>query len=402
GENLNIDIKKELVHPNSLGMLYSALTTYAGFNANGGEGKVMALADYGVPEYYEELTKIIKIHEDGSFKIDTSYFDFDSGNTMFTSKFVKKFGEPCRGLNYIEKRHFDMAASLQKLTETILLKTITNAATEYNMKNLCAAGGVFLNCVTNAKILKETPIENIFVQPAAGDAGGALGAAFYLHNSVLKNPRSFVMDSAKLGPEFTDEYIKKMLEEKKIDYIYFEHEKSMLDTVCQYIAENKIVGWFQGKMEFGPRALGARSILANAANPDMKDYLNQKVKHREWFRPYGISILENHLKDFFDTDYKNQYMLVTGNALAGTKEKIPSAVHIDGSSRYQTVSENDGIYFRLIQNFYKLTGLPLIINTSFNDNTEPVVCTPEHALNCYLSTDIDVLVMGKCIVKKKF
>ncbi|MGM0608482.1 MAG: carbamoyltransferase family protein, partial [Candidatus Muiribacteriota bacterium] len=352
GEGNKITIEKELHHPNSLGLLYSALTTYAGFRANGGEGKVMALADYGEPEYLDEMKKIVKIFDDGSFKIDTKYFDFDSGNIMFTNKFVKKFGPSCRGSEFLEKRHFNMASTLQKITEEILLKITTHTSEKYNIKNMCAAGGVFLNCVTNAKIIKQTPIENLFVQPASGDAGGALGAAFYIYNCFHNKKRFFTMNSAKLGPEYSDKYVKSMLESKNIKYTYFENEKKMLQKVISYLLENKIVGWVQGKMEFGPRALGSRTIIANPCFPEMKEHLNEKVKHREWFRPYGISILENELNNYFDTDYKNQFMLFTGDALEKTKEKIPAAIHVDGSCRYQTVSENDGIYYRLIKQFY--------------------------------------------------
>ncbi|MCK9226046.1 MAG: hypothetical protein M0R46_00825 [Candidatus Muirbacterium halophilum] len=399
GINNKIYIENELSFPNSLGMLYSAITSYLGFLPNGGEGKVMALADFGEAEFLNKLKEIVKINSDGSFSVNEDYFDFRSGNSMFTSKFVKKFGKGPKKLSEISQKHKNIASSLQALTEEIILNNVNILYSKHKVKNLCAAGGVFLNCVTNGKILRNTPIENIFIQPAAGDSGTALGACLYLYNQVLENPRNFLMDNTFLGPEYSNKEIENMLICKNIKFEFL-NDKQLFEKTSDLLIDNKIIGWFQGRMEFGPRALGNRSILANPQNPKMKDILNEKVKHREWFRPFGISILHDKA-DVVIKDYIfNQFMLITGNVKEEWKSKIPSAIHIDGSTRYQSVNNEQIKYYSLIERFYEKTKVPLIINTSFNDNKEPIVCNPEDAFNCFVNTEIDVLVLGNYMVKK--
>ncbi|PLX17547.1 MAG: hypothetical protein C0601_07250 [Candidatus Muiribacterium halophilum] len=402
GKGKDIKIEKTIGHPDSLGLLYSAITTYCGFRANGGEGKVMALGDLGKPSYIDDMLEIISIQDDGSFRIDQRYFDFNSGNMMFTKRFEKRFGQMAKSKDTLESRHYDMAASLQLITEKIMINIVNKTYERHGNSNLCVAGGVFLNCVMNSRILKDTQIENMFVQPAAGDAGGALGAAVYLYNELNDRPFEYVMENAFLGPDYSDENIRGFLIKNNIKYVECT-ESEVIEKVSSLLQEGKIVGWFQGAMEFGPRALGHRSILADARVKDMKDILNSKVKHREWFRPYGVSIMEEKINDVFNSKNKNQFMLFTGNANEDFKNIAPSAVHIDGSSRYQGVNEKrDGKYYRLIKRFFEKTNVPFVINTSFNDNNEPIVCSPEDAYNCFKKTGLDVLVLGNNIIEEKY
>ena len=399
GKENKIKITHELQYPNSLGLLYSAITSYLGFQANRDEGKIMALADYGKPMFINELKDIIDIKSDGSFWINQNYFGFNKGSTMYSKKFVKKFGNPRTKNEKITQRHKDIAATFQKLFEDILIKIINNLYKKTKSENLCCAGGTFLNCVANSKILEKTPFKNIYIQPGASDCGGALGAAIYVYNSILNNKRNHVMTDAYLGPEFSQEYILRFLINNNIKYKKYNNYE-LVKNVAKKISENNIVGWFQGRMEFGPRALGHRSILANPCNPNMKDLLNAKVKHRETFRPYGISILYEDLTEFFELNKESPFMLLTAKVKKSKKRLIPSALHINGSSRIQTVTKKyNGIYYDLIQEFKKITKIPLIINTSFNNN-EPIICNPEEAYNCFKNTKMDYLILGNYLIEK--
>lgn len=400
GKNNEIRIFKELHYPNSLGLLYSAITTYLGFEANRGEGKVMALADYGKPTYLNKLKEIVITQPDGSFKIDPGYFGFNEGSKMYSNKFIRMFGKPRLPKTEIEERHFDIAASLQKLVEEILVQ-IAKCAYKKDADNLCLAGGTFLNCVANSKILEETKFKRVFIQPAAGDSGGAMGIALYIYHSLLKNPRAYTMTNTSLGPKFSSTQIRRCLLNNKANFKEFEKSSNLISHVAKEISQDKIIGWFQGGMEWGPRALGHRSILANPYNPSMKDILNEKVKHREWFRPYGIAILKEELNKFFDLNVESPFMLLVGKVKESKKDLIPSAVHINGTSRIQTVTKEDNdIFYDLVEEFNSITNIPMIINTSFNDNNEPIVCTPEDAYSCFMKTKMDCLVLGDFFIEK--
>lgn len=402
GRNNEIQISKELHYPNSLGLLYSAITTYLGFEANRGEGKVMALSDYGKPVYVDKLKEIITIKLDGSFSINTKYFSFNEGTRMYSNKFVKTFGKPRLPGAKIEQRHYDIAASLQKIIEEILLLIANEAYKKTKLTNLCLAGGTFLNCVANSEILKKTSFKNMFIQPAAGDSGGAIGAALYTYHTLLKEPRKHIMRDAYLGPKFSSTQIKRHLLNKNAKFKEFKNHQDLIKQVAEKIAQDKIIGWFQGGMEWGPRALGHRSILANPCNPSMKDILNEKVKHREWFRPYGVSIIREELNNFFDMDIDSPFMLLVGKVKESKKGLIPSAIHVDGTSRIQTITKEDNdVFYELVKEFKNITNIPMIINTSFNDNNEPIVCTPEDAYSCFTKTKMDYLVLGNFFIEKE-
>jgi carbamoyltransferase len=399
GRGTDIRVLKELHYPNSLGLLYAIVTTYLGFPVFVGEGKVMALASFGKPTFLDQFRQFVQAREDGSFRLDPAYFAFNRGTRMYTRRFVDLLGPPKDPDEEFTQRHFDIAATLQHVTEEALLAMARQVHRVTGMKKLCAAGGVFLNVVANSRILRETPFEEIFIQPAAGDAGGALGAAAYVHHSLRGNPRQRVLRNAYLGPAYPEHHLRRLLENAGVAYRELPEEE-LLPLVASRIAAGKIVGWFQGRMEFGPRALGARSILADPRVPDMKEVLNQRVKHREWYRPYGVAVLEEESADWFDLDAPSPYMLLIGNARNGVAERVPAAVHVDGTCRLQTVTDADnGLYYRLIREFRRQTGIPMVINTSFNLQ-EPIVCTPEEAFACYSRTEMDGLVMGNFFVEK--
>jgi len=401
GKDNKIQISKELHYPDSLGLLYSAITTYLGFKANSGEGKVMALADYGKPVFLDKFKEIINIKSDGSFKINQKYFSFNKGSKMYSNKFIKTFGNPRAPGEKIQERHFDIATSLQKIIENILITIAKDIHDKTKLNNLCLAGGTFLNCVANSKILEKTPFKKIFIQPAAGDSGGALGAALYVYNSLLKNPKKFIMKDAYLGPEFSESQIKKFLLNNNIEFKKLS-DSELTKYTAKKIAQDKVIGWFQGRMEWGPRALGNRSILANPCNKNMKDILNKKVKHREWFRPYGVAILKEELTKFFDLNSESPFMLLVGKVKNSKKDLIPSAIHVNGTSRIQTIhKEENGIFYKLINEFNEITNIPMIINTSFNDKDEPIVCTPNDAYSCFMKTKMDCLVLGNFFIEKQ-
>ena len=394
--------------PNSLGLLYSALTYDLGFKVNSAEYKVMGLAPYGSSEkYYGQFKKLVEVKEDGSFCLNMDYFAYEYGLVMTNAKFNELFeGLPRNPQSELEERHKDIAAALQKITEEVVLKIVGYARSLYPSKNLCLAGGVALNCVANGKILEKKWFENIYVQPAAGDAGGAIGAACYLYFDVLKNDKiRGVMPNAYLGPEYSIQDIKEFLDrdvkpkwgEVRYDFL---PDPALLSAVAKLIADNSVVGWFQGRMEFGPRALGNRSILADARDKNNWQRVNLKIKFRESFRPFAPSVLAERADDFFDLKgSESPYMLLVAQAKNDT---IPAVTHVDNSARVQTVKESDNPrFYRLIKEFEKLAGCPVVINTSFNVRGEPIVCSPEDAFNCFVNTDIDYLVMGNFLISKK-
>ena len=423
GEMNNIKIKKEINYPNSLGLLYSAFTYYIGFKVNSGEYKLMGLAPYGKPIYSDLIeNKLVDIKEDGSFRLDQSYFDYSTGFKMTNEKFSKLFKkEARRPETKIQKFHMDIAASIQKVTEKIILKILNSLKQEFNLDNLCLAGGVALNCVANGLIQREKIFKNIWIQPAAGDAGGSIGSAlamWYMHLNkrrvLTKNDK---MSGSYLGPSYDLDSIKSDLEKSGANFKILE-KRIMLRTVAKMISEGKAIGWFQGKMEFGPRALGSRSILADPRNKLMQKQLNLKIKFRESFRPFAPSILEEQSKNWFNLDCKSPYMLIVSdvkkNKLVKVKSNlntlskinqirsiVPGITHVDNSARIQTVSKNSNpIFYELINEFYKLTQTPILINTSFNIRGEPIVCSPKDAFKCFMGTNLDVLVIENCILEK--
>ncbi len=426
GNDNKIEIKKEIEFPHSLGLLYSAFTYYTGFKVNGGEYKLMGLAPYGKPKFVNIiLENLIDIKEDGSFRLNQDYFDYATGLTMTNKKFNDLFGRLPRNPENedISQFHMDIGASIQKVTEDIMVKIAKNLRKEYGIENLCLAGGVALNCVANGKILKEKIFKNIWIQPAAGDAGGSLGAALgYWYNELKMERSNKNIDSMKcsyLGPEYTNEKIKDILTDIGAKFETFEND-NLLDFTTDKLAEGKAVGWFQNKMEFGPRALGSRSILGDARSPDMQKKLNLKVKFRESFRPFAPAILHEDLNEWFDLDSESPYMLLVGKVkedklleqtpdqklakglekLNIIRSKIPAVTHVDNSARIQTVTPENGIYYDLIKLFKKKTGCPVIVNTSFNVRGEPPVNTPVDAYKCFMATDLDILVLGNCVMEK--
>ena len=406
GRGSDIRLEKEIRFPHSVGLLFSAITAYLGFRVNDAEWKVMGLAPYGRPRYVDKFREVVDIRDDGSFRLNMRYFSHTySTRKMFNRRWERLFGRPQRARETeLDEFHEDIAHSGQKTVEEIMVKMATHVHARTGLDNVCIAGGVGLNCVANWRILQESGFKNIFIQPAAGDSGGALGTAFYLYNSVLKNPRTFVMRHACWGPSFTDDRIEAAIHEKGLAYKYYDREENLLQATAGLIDEGKVVGWFQGRMEFGPRALGSRSLVADARNPRMKDLINAKVKFREAFRPFAPSVLLEHAHQYFEMPpgMEAPFMLLVPKVREDKRSVIPAVTHRDGTGRVQTVSEQaNGRFYRLIKAFAKRTGVPVVINTSFNVRGEPIVCTPEDALNTFLNTGIDVVAMGNCLVSVK-
>jgi carbamoyltransferase len=400
GKGNEIKTLKVINFPHSLGLFYSTITSYLGFKVLSDEYKVMGLAGWGRPTYYNKFKKLIDFKEDGSFKLNMKYFSYTHSEKMFSDELVKEFGKPREYEGKIEKRHMDIAASLQKITEDIILRIVRHAYELTKSENLCVAGGVALNSVANGKILMSKIFKNVFFQPAATDAGGALGAALYTYNKVLGKKRRYVMKDVFLGPKFSDREIKEFLENKNIEFTKLS-KKEIVKATAEAIAKNKIVGWFQNRTEFGPRALGHRSILANASNPKMRKILNEKVKHREWFRPFAPSLLLDEVKRYFDFTLDMPFMIITLPVKKEKRREIISATHVDGTARPQTtIRKRENIYHELIEEFYSLTGIPAIINTSFNLKGEPIVCSPKDALNDFMKTKMDYLILENCLISK--
>lgn len=405
-QNQQLTLLEELHFPHSVGLIYSAITVYLGFNANGGEGKVMGLADYGKPIYLDQLLTTLDLKEDGSFQLDESYWDLKSGRFPVTKKFIHLFGEARRKGDPFLQSHFDMAASLQKLTELILIRVAQYVHGKTQMENLCLAGGSFLNIPTNSEVLNQTQFKNLYVQPAASDAGAALGAALYVNALLDPTNAQCSLERASIGPDFSDNEIERQLLKHKLTFKKVTREEA-ISTTAEWINSGLVVAWFQGRMEFGPRALGNRSILASAKIKDMKDYLNHEIKKRESFRPYGISILESKETQILSSskpqdkkDFIGPFMLKLGRVREEFKMTYPSAIHVDGSTRYQTVNEKDGIYFDLLTKLNDDYGTPLFINTSFNLDGEPIVCSPEDACKTFKKSLITNMIIGHYLVEK--
>jgi carbamoyltransferase len=426
GKNNNLDIKKEIHFPHSLGLLYSALTYYTGFKVNSGEYKLMGLAPYGKPIFEEKIKKLIDIKEDGTFRLDQTYFNYATGLTMTNKKFEDLFGQKLRNSQNekITQFHMDIAASIQKVTEEIMIKLAKSIRKEYGLKNLCLAGGVALNCVANGKILQEKIFDNIWIQPAAGDAGGSLGAALALWYIDQDNKRIVNkhdnMQGSYLGNEFTQAEIEEQLKDIGAIFETFNYDE-LIDRTSEYLSKEKAIGWFQGRMEFGPRALGGRSIIGDPRSDKMQKNLNLKVKYRESFRPFAPSVLREDLSEWFDMNVDSPYMLLVANVNSNKKiemtdeqkklfgidklnikrSEIPAVTHVDYSARVQTVTKNtNNRYYDLISKFKEKTGCPVIVNTSFNVRGEPIVNTPIDAFNCFMGTELDYLVIGNSILDK--
>jgi carbamoyltransferase len=402
GRGSDITLFKEIRFPHSVGLLYSAFTYYLGFKVNSAEYKVMGLAPYGKPVHFDRImSEMVRLHDDGSFKLNMEYFSYDYGLTMTNGRFSEFFGGPPRKPEtWMTEREFDIAASVQKVCEEIVLRMVRHIHQETGLTKLCMAGGVALNCVANGRVIRETPMKELFVQPAAGDAGGAVGVAHYLYNTIEKQPRGPAWTQAYLGPEYGDEAIARYLEAHAIPHRRLERTE-LLAATARLIADGNVIGWFQGRMEFGPRALGGRSILADPRDPKMRDTLNMKIKFREGFRPFAPSVLEDKAGEWFDIDCASPYMLLVAQVREG-KRVIPSVTHVDNSARLQTVSrEQNALYYDLIAEFGKITGVPIVVNTSFNVRGEPIVCTPSDAYLCFMRTNMDNLVMGSFLLDKK-
>jgi len=406
-KNNSVTLTNDIRWPHSLGLFYSAFTYFLGFKVNEGEYKLMGLSSYGTPKYYDLiLDNLIDVKDDGSIHLNMKYFAFTHDKVMTNKKFSELFGiSPKTKDGKTLQIHFDIGASAQKVLEDVILKMANHVYEKTKMKNLCIGGGVALNGVANYKILKESLFDNIHIPPSPGDAGSAVGAAQYLYYIYHKNPKNISKDNVELikenvyvGPSFSDVDITQFLDSKNIPYESFDREL-LLKKTAQLIADGKIVGWYQGKMEWGPRALGNRSILADPRREDMKDILNAKIKHRESFRPFAPSILEEYASDYFDIDIPSPYMLMV--APVKKPEQIPAVTHVDGTGRLQTVSKKSNpLYYDLINEFYKITKVPVIINTSMNVMGEPIVNTPEQAYQMIVKTDMDCIVMGNNLVRK--
>jgi len=431
GKGNQINLNKEIRFPHSLGLLYSVFTAFLGFEVNEGEYKVMGMAPYGEPRYVDKVEKLFRLDNDGGFRLNMEYFAFHYSTAQaFTAKFVELFGAPrepetyffttssgypsyfgAKPSNYdaLVKRneyYADIAASIQVVTEEILLKMANALQRETGQRRLCMAGGVALNSVANGRILKETGFEEIYIQPAAGDSGAALGAALYAYHMLLGQPRGFVMEHAYWGKGYDSGAIHDTLADQNIRAEEFSDEEKLLDRVADALSQGKVAGWFQGRFEWGPRALGHRSIIADPRRNEMKDLVNTKIKFREPYRPFAPSVLENRAAEFFalpspERHYPNRFMLYVVDVQERAKEKLPAITHVDGSARLQTVRQDTApLYYRLIEKFGQATGVPVLLNTSFNLRGEPIVTSPADALKTFYNSGLDFLVLGNRIVEK--
>jgi carbamoyltransferase len=426
GEGNRLEIFQEIHFPHSLGLLYSALTYYTGFKVNSGEYKVMGLAPYGEPKYAKLiLDHLIDLKPDGSFRLDMSYFDYCTGLTMTNERFAKLFGAPVRTPDkLLTPFHMDVAASIQAVLDEVVLRLTRSLAQKTGARNLCLAGGVALNCVANGKVLRDGKFDNVWIQPAAGDAGGAVGAALAAYHQFKGSPRKVAttdgMSGAFLGPQFSQSEIECRLKEAGARFAVLS-EDAMIETTAKALADQLATGWFQGRMEFGPRSLGARSILGDPRSPTMQKNLNLKVKYRESFRPFAPAVLREDVADWFELNSDSPYMLIVADVLKDkrramsteeqalfgidklnvSRSEIPAVTHIDYSARIQTVSrDTNPLFHRLLTAFKRLTGCPVLVNTSFNVRGEPIVCTPEDAFRCFMGNELDLLVVGQCVLRK--
>jgi carbamoyltransferase len=431
GHDKSIELLGEIRYPHSLGLLYSVFTAFLGFEVNEGEYKVMGMAPYGTPKYVDDVRKLVRFGEDGGFSLEMDYFSYHhSPDRAFNGKFERLFGPPRdpeshffteasgypayfgeRPSNYAElcrqNQHYaDIAASIQRVTEEILLGMTRAVHAKTGLSRLCMAGGVALNSVANGRILRETPFEELYVQPAAGDGGGAIGAALYVYHAVLGQPRKFVMEHAYLGEEHSEEKIQHFLDENHIPYAYVEDDDRLMVRVVDALQEGKVIGWFQGRFEWGPRALGNRSILADPRRHDMKDIVNTKIKFREPYRPFAPSVLVDRAAEYYDLGdperhYPARFMLLVVDVREGKRALVPAPTHVDGTGRLQTVfRETNPRYYRLIETFDKATGVPVVLNTSFNLKGEPIVNGPAEAYSTFTRSGMDMLVLNHFIVRK--
>jgi len=411
GKGNKITLLKQINFPNSLGLLYSTLTAYLGFSVNNSEYKVMGLSSYGdmnrkTNKYYNKLNKVIEIKEDGSYKLNMDYFSYQYKNRMPSKKLCLLLDGPIRDpREEITPRHKDIAAALQLVYEDALFKIANHVYKETQCEDLVIAGGCALNSVANGKILRNSSFKKIWSQPDPGDGGTSIGAALFIWNSLLNQKKSYVLDNPFLGPKFDDREIKKFLKNNSIKFSEFKSEEELIKSVSKLIFEDNVIGWFQGAMEWGPRALGNRSILSNPTNPKMQEILNLKVKHREKFRPFAPVVCEDDALKYFDCDIPipklTDFMLMVYPIKKEWHKKIPAVTHVDGSGRLQTIRRGENsLYYDLIKEFGKLSGIPILINTSFNIRGEPIVCAPHDAYKCMIGTGIDFLVMGKFLIKR--
>ncbi|MEM9453542.1 MAG: carbamoyltransferase [Myxococcota bacterium] len=429
GRGNKLELTHELRFPHSIGLLYSAFTYYCGFKVNSGEYKLMGLAPYGEPKYVDKiLDNLLDLKEDGSFRMDMSYFNYCQGLTMTSEKFHQLFGRPARAAeSKLDQDHMDVAASVQQVTEEIVLRISRHIHKQTGLKNLCMAGGVSLNCVGNGRVLREGPFDDIWIQPAAGDAGGALGTALLIWYQLLDNERRAqkpdLQKASLLGPQAQDDEIKQYLDSRNAVYTRYPSEEETVEAVSSLLAEENVVGWMQGRMEFGPRALGGRSIIGDARSEDMQTTMNLKIKFRESFRPFAPSVLRERVDEFFEMrpNEDSPYMLLVApvkeekrlpqkeeheglfgiEKLKIQRSVVPAITHVDYSARVQTVDDvRNGRYYKLIKKFEEKTGSPVIINTSFNVRGEPIVCTPADAYRCFMGTHMDVLVIENYVLHK--
>jgi len=431
GRDNEIHLKKEIRFPHSLGLLYSVFTAFLGFEVNEGEYKVMGMAPYGTPRYIDKVYKLIQLYSDGSFRLNMDYFSYHhSPDQAFNAKFVDLFGAPRQpeslfftaasgypvyfgerpanfaALAKLNEHYADIAASIQVVTEEVMLHMAQALHRETGLKRLCMAGGVALNSVANGRLLRETPFEEIYIQPAAGDSGGALGAALYVYHSLLGQPRRFVMEHAYWGEKFGTGAVRDFLARENLGHEVFDDEEKLLDRVVDALQNGKVAGWFQGGFEWGPRALGHRSILADPRRNDAKDIVNVKIKFREPYRPFAPSVLEERSEEFFalpapERHYPNRFMLYVAKVHDSAQARIPATTHVDGSARLQTVRrDTEPRYYRLIEKFGAATGVPVLMNTSFNLRGEPIVTTPADAVKTFFNSGLDLLVLENCVITK--
>ncbi len=407
GKDKEVKLLEEIRFPHSLGLLYSAFTFYLGFKVNSGEYKVMGLAPYGEPVYVDRIKKLIHIREDGSFRLDMRHFTFDHGMRMYNERFEQVMGAPTRPLDEsqpLEQFHKDVARSLQEVVNEVMVALAERVMRETGQKRLCLAGGVALNCVANGHILRETDIEELFVQPAAGDAGSAMGAALWAWHDLLRKPRGWKLEDAYLGPGYSDDRIATDLDRYGAVYHRLDRPE-LLRRTAELVDQAHVVGWYQGRLEWGPRALGHRSILGDPRNPEMRDTINLKIKMREGFRPFAPSCLEEDAAEYFELDRPSPYMLLVApvrDDVRNGPKALPAITHVDGSARIQTVRrDQDALYYDLIAEFKKQTGCPVLVNTSMNVRGEPIVNTPEDAYRCFMRTGMDALVCGPFLMLKE-
>ncbi|MGE0760787.1 MAG: carbamoyltransferase, partial [Pirellulaceae bacterium] len=430
GRGNRIELTHELRFPHSLGLLYSAFTYYCGFAVNSDEYKLMGLAPYGQPRFVDRIIReLVDLKDDGSFRLDQRYFDYCAGRTMTNGRFHRLFGGPPREPGSpLDERYIDLAASIQRVTEEVVLRMGRHVHRSTGMNRLCLAGGVALNCVANGRLRREGPFDELWIQPAAGDAGGALGAAWFIWHQLLDHPRTPLSPDSQrgslLGPAVTDQQIRSFLVSRHADFIDFDNDETLCDFVASLLADGRVCGWFQGRMEFGPRALGNRSILADPRRVEMPTILNQQIKQRESFRPFAPAVLAEHAADWFDVQpgEASPYMLWTASVhptrrtgqhdsaspadsiearLQQPRSHIPAVTHVDFSARLQTVDVQLGRFHTLLTRFGQRTGCPVLVNTSFNLHGEPMVCLPEDAYACYLRSNLDALVLGRCVLLKQ-